>query len=230
VGLLAEPPARGRGILGGRGLMRLVVYGSRTDGHANVILDLFSGEHEFVGLLDDRSENAERTIGDLRVVGGIADLPRLVAEGVEGVALGFGAASGRVAILDAIEAAGLALPALVHPTAFVAASVVLAPGVQVMPQASVGPNARVGRGVLVNTGATLDHDVVVADGSVIDPGAVLTGRVRIGAEVEVGSGAVLIPDSVVGDGATVGAGAVVVRPVEAGTPVVGVPARPLAKA
>jgi sugar O-acyltransferase (sialic acid O-acetyltransferase NeuD family) len=207
--------------------MRLAVYGSRPDGHANVVLDLFGGAHEFVGLLDDWPENAKRTIGELRVIGGTADLPRLASEGVEGLALGFGAAQGRVAILDAIEAAGLELPILIHPAAFVAASATLAAGVQVMPQASVGPNARVGRGVLVNTGATLDHDVVVADGSVIDPGAVLTGRVRIGGEVEIGSGAVLIPDSVVGDRATVGAGAVVVRPVEAGATVVGVPARPL---
>jgi sugar O-acyltransferase (sialic acid O-acetyltransferase NeuD family) len=207
--------------------MRVAVYGSRRDGHANVVLDLFGDSPglEFVGLLDDWPENAEREIGGLRVIGGTADLARLAAEGLEGVALGFGAASGRGMVLDAIEAAGLALPTLVHRTAFVAPSATLAPGAQVMPQASVGPNARVGRGVLVNTGATLDHDVIVADGSVIDPGAVLTGRVRIGGEVEVGSGAVLIPDSVVGDGATVGAGAVVVRPVEAGATVVGVPAR-----
>lgn len=208
--------------------MRLVIYGSRSDGHANVLLDLFAGgEHEFVGLLDDWPQNAGRTVGGLGVIGGTADLSRLVGDGVEGVVLGFGAAQGRRAILDAIGEAGLALPTLVHPRAFVATSARLAPGAQVMPQASVGPNAEVGRGVLVNTGATLDHDVVVADGSVIDPGAVLTGRVRIGSEVEVGSGAVLTPDSVVGDGATIGAGAVVVRPVEAGATVVGVPARPL---
>lgn len=208
--------------------MRCAIYGSRPDGHANVVLDFFGGtEHDFIGLLDDWDENAGRTIGDLTVLGGTADLPRLAAEGLEGVALGFGAAAGRGKILDAIEAAGLRLPTLVHPTAFIAASAVLGPGAQVMPRASIGPNARVGRGVLVNTGAILDHDVVIAAASVVDPGAVLTGRVRVGAEVEIGSGAVLIPDSVVGDGATVGAGAVVVRPVEPGTTVVGVPARPL---
>lgn len=207
--------------------MRAAVYGSRPDGHAKVVIDLFAEEYEFVGLLDDWPENAGRKIGAFGVIGGIADLGRLAAEGLEAVVLGFGAASGRGAILDAIEAAGLALPTLVHPTAFISTSATLASGAQVMPQASIGPGARVGRGVLVNTGATLDHDVVVADGSVIDPGAVLTGRVRIGSEVEVGSGAILIPDSVVEDGATVGAGAVVVRPVAAGTTVVGVPARPL---
>jgi sugar O-acyltransferase (sialic acid O-acetyltransferase NeuD family) len=211
--------------------MRLAIYGSRPDGHANVILNLFSevGEHEFVGLLDDWSETADRRVGELEVIGGISDLPRLAAAGLEGVTLGFGAAKGRNAIIDAIQAAGLELPTLIHPTAFVAASAVLEPGAQVMPRASIGPNSRVGRGVLVNTGAIVDHDVVIAAGSVIDPGAVLTGRVRIGSEVEIGSGAVLLPDSVVGDGATVGAGAVVVRSVAAGDTVVGVPAHPLAE-
>lgn len=209
--------------------MRLAVYGSRPDGHANVVLDLFGTdpEQEFVGLLDDWPENAGRTIGGLRVIGGTGDLSRLAAEGLEGVALGFGAATGRGAVLDAIEAAGLALPTLIHPTAFVSGTATLEPGVQVMPRASVGPNARIGRGVLINTGAILDHDVVIAAASVIDPGAVLTGRVQVGREVEVGSGAILVPDSVVGDGATVGAGAVVVRPVDPGATVVGVPARPL---
>ena len=209
--------------------MRVAVYGSRVDGHANVVLDLFGGDHQFEGLLDDLPENSGRKIGDQAVIGGIADLRRLASEGVEGVVIGFGAARGRGAIVEAIMDAGLALPTLVHPTAFVAASAVLEPGVQVMPQASIGPNVRVGRGVLVNTGARLDHDVVVGAASVIDPGAVLTGRVRIGSEAEVGSGAVLIPDVIVGDLATVGAGAVVVRPVEAGTTVVGVPARTLAR-
>lgn len=208
--------------------MRLALFGSRPDGHAKVVLDVFGGgEHDFVGLLDDLPQNADRDVRGLTVMGGSDDLGRLAGEGIEGVVLGFGAARGRMAILDAVEAAGLALPTLVHPSAWVSPSARLAAGVQVMPGAHVGPDARLGRGCLVNTGAILDHDVIVADASVIDPGAVLTGRVRIGREVEVGAGANLIPDSMVGDSAIVGAGAVVVRPVEPGSTVVGVPARPL---
>jgi sugar O-acyltransferase (sialic acid O-acetyltransferase NeuD family) len=209
--------------------VQVALYGSRLDGHARVVLELFveAAEFEVVGLLDDWPENAGRKIGKLGVIGGSADLPRLAAEGVEGVLLGFGAAQGREQIVDTIGRAGLELPTLVHPSAQVAASATLAPGAQVLPRACVGPNARVGRGALVNTGAILEHDVVVGDYSVIDPGAVLTGRVRIGDSVEVGSGAVAIPDVEVGDGVTVGAGAVVIRPVGSGETVVGVPARPL---
>jgi sugar O-acyltransferase (sialic acid O-acetyltransferase NeuD family) len=209
--------------------VRIAVYGSRPDGHANVAIEVFAGASglEVVGLIDDWPENADRKIGDLEVIGAIADLSRLAGEGLEGVVLGFGVARGRGDAVRAIEAAGLALPILVHPSAHVAPSAELAAGVQVLPTASLGPNARVGLGGLINTGAIVEHDVIVGDYSVIDPGAVLTGRVKIGQEVEIGSGAVLIPDVEVGAGATVGAGAVVTRSVPDGATVVGVPARPL---
>jgi UDP-perosamine 4-acetyltransferase len=209
--------------------VRVALYGSRPDGHANVVLEIFAGASDFevVGLIDDWPENADRKIGALGVIGGSADLARLAGEGLEGILLGFGAAQGRGDALSAIEAAGLALPTLVHSSAHVAASATLAAGVQVLPNASVGPNARVGRGGLINTGAIVEHDVIVGDCSVVDPGAVLTGRVKVGPSVEIGSGAVLIPDVEVGGGATVGAGAVVTRAVPDGVTVVGVPARPL---
>jgi sugar O-acyltransferase (sialic acid O-acetyltransferase NeuD family) len=211
--------------------MRVVVYGSRPDGHANVVLDAFvkGSELTVVGLVDDWSENAARMIGSLKVIGGSADLPALVADGVEGVLLGFGSAAGREGVVRAIEEAGLALPTLVHPSAHVSASARLAEGVQVLPQASIGPGTHVGRGALVNTGAIIEHDNEIGDYSVVDPGAVLTGRVNVGRSVEIGSGAVLIPDVEVGAGATVGAGAVVIGPVAEGETVVGVPARPLSR-
>lgn len=211
--------------------MKVVIYGSRPDGHAKVVLDSLVDEAELdvVGLLDDWPENAERTIGPLRVLGGSAELPALAADGIEGVLLGFGAAQGREGIVRAVEDAGLALPTLVHPSAYVSPGASLEAGVQVLPQASVNTGARIGRGALVNSGAIVEHDVEVGDFSVVDPGAVLAGRVRVGAAAEIGSGAVLIPDVEVGAGAIVGAGAVVIRPVEEGETVVGVPARPVSR-
>jgi UDP-perosamine 4-acetyltransferase len=209
--------------------MRVVLVGSRGDGHAKVVLHLFAEEFglEVIGLIDDWPQNSGRRVGELGVIGGTAELPRLAKEGVEGALLGFGAAPGRGRVVEAVVVAGLDLPTLIHPRAFISASANLGPGVQVMPGAHIGPDARVGRGCLINTGAILDHDVVLGESTVIDPGAILTGRVHVGSEVEVGSGATLIPDVVVGDKSVVGAGAVVTRPVESGETVVGVPARPL---
>lgn len=207
--------------------MRTLLYGSRADGHARVVAELFADapEVELVGLVDDVPANRDRRIGALEVVGGSGDLERLATEGVEAVVLGFGAARGRADVIARIVAAGLALPVLVHPTAFVAGSARLAPGCQVLPRAVVGVGAELGRGVLVNSGAVVEHDGRVGEGAVLDPGAVLAGRVTVGAEAEVGSGAAVRPDTRIGARAMVGAGAAVVRDVPDGVTVVGVPAR-----
>ena len=210
--------------------MRVALYGSRPDGHAKVVLDVLGApcELEVVGLIDDWPENAQREVRSIGVIGGAAELPRLAAEGeIEGVVLGFGAAQGREEAVSAVVAAGLSLPTLVHPSAYVASTATLCEGVQVLPNAVVGAEARVGRGGLVNTAAVLDHDVRVGDYAVVNPGAVLTGRVRVGAASEIGAGAVAIPDVSIGTEATVGAGAVVIRDVPDGITVAGVPARVL---
>ena len=209
--------------------MRVVLYGSRPDGHARVVLELLLDAESInvVGLIDDRPENADRRIAELSVVGTRSDLPALSREGVEGVVLGFGAVDGRDVVVEAIDSAGLVLPILVHESAHVSASAALSDGTQVLPHASIGPGARIGRGVLINTGAIVEHDVTVADYTVIGPGAVLAGRAIIGEAVEIGARAVVLPDIHVPARAVVGAGAVVTRAVREGQTVVGVPARPL---
>ncbi|MDP3256279.1 sugar O-acetyltransferase [Bosea sp. (in: a-proteobacteria)] len=54
--------------------------------------------------------------------------------------------------------------------------------------------------------------------------------ITIGANVWIGGGALILPGVTVGDDAIIGAGAVVTRDVQAGTTVVGNPARPRGKA
>jgi UDP-perosamine 4-acetyltransferase len=183
------------------------------------------GGFDVFGLIDDEPANVGRRIGELSVVGSRSDLPGLSDQGVEGVILGFGAVRGRRAIVDAVEAAGLALPVLVHPSAHVSASAALGAGVQVLPQSSIGPGARLGRGVLINTGAIVEHNVIVSDCTVVGPGAVLAGRAIIAETVQIGAGAVVLPDTEVRAHAVVGAGAVVTRSVLESHTVAGVPAR-----
>jgi sugar O-acyltransferase (sialic acid O-acetyltransferase NeuD family) len=186
---------------------------------------LAGDDFEVVGLVDDVPENAGRRVGGLSVIGSRSDLHDMASRGIEGVLLGFGAAKGRCAVVEDVEAAALALPTLVHPTAHVSTSATLSAGVQVLPHSSLAPGVQIGRGALINTGAIVEHDVRVRDGAVIDPGAVLAGRAMIGESVEIGAGAVVLPDIQVHSGSVVGAGAVVTRDVAAGETVAGVPAR-----
>ena len=208
--------------------MRVLIYGSRPDGHARVVIEelVASKDFEVAGLIDDYPANQGRRIAGLSVLGLGRDLPRLARErDVEGLILGFGAAEGRAAVIAAAAQAGLALPSLVHDAAHVSSSAELGCGVQVLARAIVGPGARLGRGVLVYSGSIIEHDVVVGDFSAIGPGVVVAGRTSIGDAVEIGAGAVVLPDVDIGPGAVVGAGAVVTRPVPARETVMGVPAR-----
>ena len=209
--------------------MRTVIFGSRLDGHARVVAELLAPVAGLVveGLIDDFDENADRRIGDLGVIGTSAELPALVRDGVKAAILGFGNGRGRSAIAARLREAGMELPTLVHPAAYVATSAVLGPGVQVLPGAVVGPGAVLGTGVLLNTAAIADHDARLSDGVAIFSGAVLAGRVVIGSDAEVGAGATVLPDVRIGSRAVVGAGATVISDVEDGATVVGVPARPV---
>ena len=205
---------------------RVVIYGSRRDGHAKVLVDLLRAtDFEPEGLIDDLPGNREHTIRGLSVLGTAALLPDLRGRGIEGLLIGFGDAVGRSEAVAAASAAGLALPTLVHPSAVVSASASIGEGSQVLAHAYVGPDAVLQAGVLVNTGAIVEHDAVLGAGVVIGPGAVLAGRVTVGAAAEIGAGATILPDCTIGEQARVGAGAVVTRDVAAGATVVGVPAR-----
>lgn len=212
-------------------MVKVLIYGSRPDGHAKVVLELCEADPQLtvIGLLDDVPENRRRSIRGLEVLGGIDDLQRLRAQGAEGVLLGFGAHEGRGDIARGVVRAGLALPVVRHATAQLAPSASCEPGAQLLCGAIVGADALVGEAAMVNTAAVLDHDVRVEAGAVIGPNATIGGRVKVGVEAFVGAGATILPDRTVGHRATVGAGAVVTRDVAPGTVVVGVPARLLAR-
>jgi UDP-perosamine 4-acetyltransferase len=212
-------------------VVKVLIYGSRPDGHAKVVLELCEADPQLtaIGLLDDVPENRRRSVRGLEVLGGIDDLQRLRVQGAEGVLLGFGAHEGRGEIAREISRAGLALPMVRHPTAQLAPSARCEPGAQLLCGAIVGADALVGEAAMVNTAAVLDHDVRVEAGAVIGPNATIGGRAKVGVEAFVGAGATILPDRTVGRGATVGAGAVVTRDVVPGAVVAGVPARPLVR-
>jgi sugar O-acyltransferase (sialic acid O-acetyltransferase NeuD family) len=159
---------------------------------------------------------------DLPLVDSLAALRDL---GVSAAVLGIGDAQGRGAVAEELEAAGIALLTVVHPTAFIGPGVVIAAGAIVAPGCVLTRDVHVGRAAILNYRAAIGHDCTVGELAFIGPGAVLAGSVRIGSRAAVGAGAVVLPGRSVGEDATVGAGAVVTREVASGAVVVGNPAR-----
>ncbi len=114
---------------------------------------------------------------------------------------------------------------IVHPSAVVAPSAMVALGVFVGPGAMINADAKICSHAMINTGAIVEHDCRVGINAHVGPRAVLGGGVQVGGHSLIGIGAAVLPGVKIGTGVIVGAGAVVVEDIEDGATVVGVPAR-----
>lgn len=82
----------------------------------------------------------------------------------------------------------------------------------------------IGEHVIVNTGATIDHDCIVADYAHLAPGVHLAGSVHVGEGAFLGIGSVVSPGVKIGRWSTLGAGAVAIHDLADGVVAAGVPA------
>lgn len=124
-----------------------------------------------------------------------------------------------------LEGEGRRFSGVRHPSAIVAASARLDPTVQLLARSVVQPGATLAAGVIVNTGAIVEHDCVVGAFTHCAPGSILCGGVTVGAGCHIGAGAVIREGVRLADRIVVGAGAVVVRDcLDAGALLLGVPA------
>jgi len=210
----------------------LVILGG--GGHARVLLDaVFSRTPGIrIAILDPRLvPGAYAGFSPVEIVGDDNCAPRLVrANPGIGFAVGIGSlgpSAARVRLFEIGTSFGMRPYSVIHASAVVSPSAVIADGVQVMAGAVVNPFAKVGSNAVINTRAVVEHDCVVEDHANIASGTVLCGSVIVGGGAFVGAGAVVIQGVRIGKGSVVGAGSVVIRDVDAGARVAGVPAKQL---
>lgn len=136
---------------------------------------------------------------------------------------------GRRAVAERAERAGLRAATLIDPRATIETHARIGEGAVIMEGVHVSPLCRVGRHVYLSHKVMIGHDVQVGDFTSILPLSAIGGDSIIEEDVLICLSASIINRKRVGRGAVVGAGAVVVRDVEAGTTVLGVPAKPREK-
>jgi sugar O-acyltransferase (sialic acid O-acetyltransferase NeuD family) len=197
----------------------ILVYGG--GGHGKALIDLIGalGTFSILGIIDDGLPVGTMLMG-VKVLGGSNSLAKLHEQGLQFAANavgGIGNITSRVAVFKRLQQAGIICPALVHPTAFIEPSSIIAEGVQVMPHAYVGSEARLGFGTIVNTGAIVSHDCVLGQYVNLSPGAILAGEVCVGEAALIGMGVTVNLRVKIGSHARIGNSATIKQDVPAGS-------------
>jgi acetyltransferase EpsM len=189
----------------------ILVYGGGGHGKSLIELIRAAGIHRVIGVIDDGLPVGSQILG-VPVLGGGSVLIALQQRGLKlavNAVGGIGNIAPRLKVFEKLAAAGFTCPTVIHPTAFIEASAVLAEGVQVMPFAYIGSSAQIGFGCIINTRATVSHDCWLAETVNLAPGSILAGGVQVGARTLIGMNATLNLEVKIGAGVRIGNGATV---------------------
>ncbi len=197
----------------------LIILGA--GGHAKVVVETARNcGFNPVALYDDNQTLVGTEVAGLLVKGRIEDLP----ENISGYAfVAIGANLARERIVGRFK--NLDWATLIHGTSYVCNSASLGYGSLLCAGTIIQPEVKIGKHVIVNTGASIDHDCVIGDFVHICPGVSLAGAVRVGKGSFLGIGSTAIPQIKIGEWCLIGAGTVLIRDVPDKAKAVGVPAR-----
>ncbi|MBC1531051.1 hypothetical protein HCJ07_11900 [Listeria booriae] len=195
----------------------LIIIGD--GGHSKMVQNIVreSGTYQLTEVWDDkyREPVARDGVVYTSLDGQLQGLTQMDADATFFVAIGDNDIRKKIARTLAL--AGKKFAVIIHPTAFVEATVEIGEGSLVMAGSIVQANTVLGKHVIVNSGATVEHDISVGNFVHFAPGSVVTGGCTVADNVLVGAGSVVVPNISIGANAVVGAGSTLTRNIESNT-------------
>lgn len=165
-------------------MRKLLILGA--GGYGKTIADIAHqlGCYQKIAFLDDGKAGATGVLGICE------DFLQFADESTE-MYPAFGNNETRMAWMERFEEAGIRVPTIVHPSAYVSPLATLYAGVTVLPMAVVNTGVTVKNGCIINIGALIDHDSVIEAGCHLAPGAIVKAENRIPAGSKIDSGTVI---------------------------------------
>lgn len=181
----------------------MLLYGA--SGHAKVIISCLEANHISVEAIFDDDET-KTSLWTIPVVGSYK--PDYLSDNRLIISVGYNRIRKQISHRIAHP-----FGQVIHPQAIVDRTAIVGAGSVIFHRAVVQADTRIGRHVILNTGASVDHDCVLEDFVHVAPQATLCGGICVGEGTLVGAGAVVLPNLTIGRWATIAAGAVVTRSV-----------------
>ena len=164
---------------------RLLIIGAGIYGLVAKEIALGMDSFDEIAFVDDSRETAA---DGSRVVGGFADMPKLVKE-YESVAVAIGNPDARLELIDRLRSeCSLEAVTLVSPLAYVSSSASVAEGCIIEPMAVVHSACALERGCIISAGAVVNHASVCREGAHVDCNATVAGYVEVPAKTKIKSG------------------------------------------
>ncbi|MGW8256670.1 MAG: acetyltransferase [Thermoguttaceae bacterium] len=199
-------------------------------GHASVLIESLcaSGLDIVRAVLDSDQKNWGKKLLGIPILGDDDLLPSLIDKGADCFVVGVGMIKDtrlRRRLFEYGLSLNLEPLTVIHPSACVSPSARLGRGCQLLPKCIVHTRAVLGDNVIVNSGATVEHDCILGNHVHVATGAQLAGGVEIGDATLIGIGASVSQGLRIGRESLIGAGAAVVRDMADNVVAMGVPAK-----
>jgi sugar O-acyltransferase (sialic acid O-acetyltransferase NeuD family) len=181
-----------------------------------------SDQFKFAGFLV--SDASKLTSRDSELLG---DFSWLKTHHVDALAMGIGSPEIRLRLATQLKRdfPDTEWPALIHPSVRFDSSCRFQEGVTISAGTIATVNVEIAAFAMVNLSCTIGHETTIGEGTVVNPLTAISGGVNLGKRVLVGTHTSILQYIEVGDDAVIGSGAMVNKNVEAGSTVMGVPAK-----
>ena len=123
------------------------------------------------------------------------------------------------------KSSNLKLISAIHPSAQVMPEAVIGANCILLANSFAGYRSEICDGVILNTGASIDHHTFIDECVSIDPGVVIAGNSSIGKLSKIHTGSTIINNIRIGSNVIVGAGSLVLQDVQPNMKVYGSPAK-----
>jgi sugar O-acyltransferase (sialic acid O-acetyltransferase NeuD family) len=169
--------------------LKLIIVGAGGHGRALAEAVNLKNDFELVGFVDD-SWPDNTLVWKYPILGKIADLSQY-REKADWAVVAIGNNKLRSELTARLIDVGFEIATVVHPASIVSPSAVIGCGTVIMAGAIIGTEAKLGIGVIVNSGANVDHHCVVGDFGHLGVNACMAGGSSLGVGTWIQAGSAL---------------------------------------